>query len=135
MKESVVPYQGRVAAIPTRDHLRWPLRGVAAALANLEIIEMELALDLVNSLTHVLGAAVNAVRGGDGVIDVHHAGLMVGIQLASDTLAVEVSKRCLQDGYIAASHARHASALSPFVTIVEGISDVTRSIKTNLPSR
>ena len=61
---------------------------------------MELALDLVNSLTHVLGAAVNAVRGGDGVIDVHHAGLMVGIQLASDTLAVEVSKRCLQDGYI-----------------------------------
>ena len=97
---------------------------------------MELALDLVNSLTHVLGAAVNAVRGGDGVIDVHHAGLMVGIQLASETLAVEVSKRCLQDGYIGRPVTHGTLQLSPpFVTIVEGISDVTRSIKTNLPSR
>ncbi len=105
----------------------------AAALANLDILEGENLIERVASLACDLAHAVDVLRGDDGVVDVRHAGLMAGIQLADGDLAAEVSNRCLEDGFIVRPITNGTLQLSPpFVATADEIAQITANIRTHL---
>ena len=92
--------------------------GSAAALATIELIEREQLVDKAAARGDALAAALCAER-LPGVLEVRHAGMMLGLQLETPMKALTLSRALLERGYLVLPAGTRADVLqlAPPVTV------------------
>ena len=94
--------------------------GSAAALATLELIEREQLVTRAADRGEVFATALSAER-LPGVLEVRHAGMMLGLQLERATQALTLTRSLLERGYLVLPAGAKADILqlAPPVTVSE----------------
>jgi 4-aminobutyrate aminotransferase/(S)-3-amino-2-methylpropionate transaminase len=94
--------------------------GSAAALATIELIERERLGQKAAERGDTFAAALRA-EGLSGVLEVRHAGMMLGLQLKAPTQALTITRALLERGYLVLPAGTQADVLqlAPPVTVSE----------------
>jgi 4-aminobutyrate aminotransferase-like enzyme len=92
--------------------------GSAAALATIELIERERLVEKAATRGDALAAALCTER-LPGVLEVRHAGMMLGLQLATPMRALTLTRTLLERGYLVLPAGAKADVLqlAPPVTV------------------